>query len=99
MSSKCIEGYCIMVEIVRKTTKANHGIKHYALTVIIICQQNIIFFGGLCSRKGVLKKYFSLDYSWFEKHNKNYTFVIDKMKKQPWEKSINCFHFQSTVPS
>ena len=35
MSSKCIEGYCIMVEIVRKTTKANHGIKHYALTVII----------------------------------------------------------------
>ena len=83
----------------KKKTKANHGIKHYALTVIIICQQNVIFFGGLCSRKGMLKKYFSLDYSWFEKHNKNYTFVIDKMKKQPWEKSINCFHFESTVPS
>ena len=52
-----------MVEIMRKTTKANHSIKHYALTVIIICQQNVIFFGDLSQRKGVLKKYFALDYS------------------------------------
>ena len=44
MSSKCNEGYWIMVEIVRKSTKENRGIKHYAFTVIIIiCQQNVIF--------------------------------------------------------
>ena len=52
-----------MFELEIKTTKENRGIKHYALTVIIICQQNVIFFGDLSSRKGVLKKYFALDYS------------------------------------
>ena len=53
-----------MVEIVRKSTKENRGIKHYAFTVIIIiCQQNVIFFGALSLRKGALKKkYFALDY-------------------------------------
>ena len=57
MSSKCNEGYWIMVEIVRKSTKENRGIKHYAFTVIIIiCQQNVIFFGALSLRKGALKK-------------------------------------------
>ena len=47
-----------MVEIVRKSTKENRGIKHYAFTVIIIiiCQQNVIFFGALSLRKGALKK-------------------------------------------
>ena len=46
-----------MVEIVRKSTKENRDIKHYAFTVIIIiCQQNVIFFGALSLRKGALKK-------------------------------------------
>ena len=59
MSSKCNEGCLIMVENhhVRKSTKENRGIKHYAFTIIIIiCQQNVIFFGTLSLRKGALKK-------------------------------------------
>ena len=73
-----------MVEIVRKSTKENRGIKHYAFTVIIIiCQQNVIFFGALSLRKGALKKIFRVRLLWFEKHNKNCTFVPDDLKKQP----------------
>ena len=67
---------------------------------LLLFVSKMSFFLAACVQERVcLKKYFSLDYSWFEKHNKNYTFVTDKMKKQPWEKSINCFHFESTVPS
>ena len=62
VAMRCLPNEMRVVELwlklkVRKSTKENRGIKHYAFTVIIIiCQQNVIFFGALSLRKGALKK-------------------------------------------